>query len=425
MMFFLVHLQVVGDAGDGQDAGELHNPPDEQLYGQEGVPSPRTYCRGDEDHHRHIGIEHIGARDVLVIAADAPPLPQQTRYQNRWKDQAYQFAGDEDDAEGDHHKTDQQQGRIYLKGIFDLARIDTQQQRNQDDRQQPEVFHQQSGSHDDEVLMTVILDQAHQDSQRDGCCRPHDRRALLQELQGMEPFGHELEHKQVDADGYQGIEADGDKESEDPVHVPVGMLGRLVGGVFPCHDLLHILPFLLNVTQDLQIRVTAIHEDARLNVIIALLRIVVHVFQALLRHVVVSDVVLHLLGVFFHGTLDDGRQGQTHAAVCLGPLSHDVRRHGLQTVDEAVVTGYLTTGVADELAERELLPLKTLVLLRGLMTGIGQVKQVFLLLGIEHQGILVRLFHGLSQIRKHLLALSPLFSTLVVQFLVVLGQFCA
>ena len=61
----------------------------------------------------------------------------------------------------------------------------------------------------------------------------------------------------------------------------------------------------------------------------------------------------------------------------------------------------------------------------GLVTGIGQVEQIFLLLGIEHEGILVRLFHGLSQIREHLLTLSPLFLTLVTEFLVVFGQFCA
>ena len=29
IVLLLVHLQIVGDAGDGQDTGELHDPPDE------------------------------------------------------------------------------------------------------------------------------------------------------------------------------------------------------------------------------------------------------------------------------------------------------------------------------------------------------------------------------------------------------------
>ena len=31
-MLLLIHLQIVGDAGDGQYAGQLHDPPDEQLH---------------------------------------------------------------------------------------------------------------------------------------------------------------------------------------------------------------------------------------------------------------------------------------------------------------------------------------------------------------------------------------------------------
>ena len=203
------------------------------------------------------------------------------------------------------------------------------------------------------------------------------------------------------------------------------MLGGLVGRVFPCHDLLHTLPFLLDITQDLQIGVASIHEDARLYVVVAFLGVVVHVFQTLFRHVVKTDVLLHLLGVFLHGPFDDGGKCQTYAAIRSCLFSHDVRGHGLQTVDEAVVTGYLPACVTDEFAEGQLLTLETLVLFRGLVTGVGQVEQVFLLLGVEHQGILVRLFHGLSQVSEHLLTLFALFGALVVQLLKMFGQFSA
>ena len=241
----------------------------------------------------------------------------------------------------------------------------------------------------------------------------------------MEPFGHKPEHEQVEADGDEGIESDGDKQAEDPIQVPVGVLSGLVGGVFPRHDLLHVLPFLLDIPQDIQVGVTAIHENAGLYVVVALLGVVVHVFQALLRHVVIADIVLHLLGVFFQSALDDGGKGQTDAAVGFGLFAHDVRGHGLQAVDQTVIAGYLPTCVADKLAEGQLLALETLVLFRGLMTGIGQVEQVFLLLGVEHQGVLVRLLHGLGQVLEYLLTLPLLLIALVAEFLVVFGQFCA
>ena len=148
-------------------------------------------------------------------------------------------------------------------------------------------------------------------------------------------------------------------------------------------------------------------------------------FQTLLRVIVIADIVLHLLGVFFQGALDDGGKGQTDTAVFLGLSAHDVRGHGLQTVDEAVIACNLLTDIVDIHSEGQLLVLETLVLLGGLVAGVGQVKQVFLFLGIEHQGILVRLLHRPCQIPEHLLILLPLFIALAAQFLIVFHQFCA
>ena len=126
LVLLLIHLQVVRDTGDGQNTGQLHDPPDEQLHGQQGVAGPGTTCRGDEDHHRHVGIEHVRSGDVLVVTSDAEPLPQQTGDQYRWEDEAHQFAGNQDDAEGDHHKAYQEQGRIDLEGTSYLTALDSQ-----------------------------------------------------------------------------------------------------------------------------------------------------------------------------------------------------------------------------------------------------------------------------------------------------------
>ena len=110
----------------------------------------------------------------------------------------------------------------------------------------------------------------------------------------------------VEADGNQGIDEDGDEQTDDPVHVPLRLFVNLVWIVFLRHHLIHRLPFLPKVTYDAEIGVATVHEDAGLYVVVALLCIVVHVFQALLRHVIVVDVVLRLLGVFLQGALYAG-----------------------------------------------------------------------------------------------------------------------
>ena len=57
------------------------------------------------------------------------------------------------------------------------------------------------------------------------------------------------------------------------------------------------------------------------------------------------------------------------------------------------------------------------------MTGVGQVEEVLLLLRIEHQSILIRLFHRLRQVTEHLLRLFFSLFPLRSKFMVVLGQF--
>ena len=353
---------------------------------------------------------------------DAHPLPHEARQQYRREDDAHQLARNEHNAEGDHHKAYQQQRGVDMEGTLNLVAADAQQQRDEDYRQQPQILHQQAAGHDDEVLIGVVADEAQQQRQGDSRRGPHNVRALLQELARVQPLGHEAEHQQVDSYGHQGVEGDGDKQAQNPVDVPVGPLRVLAGGVLPCHHLLHPAPVFGEVTDDAQVGVAAVDEDARLYVKVALLRIVVHVLQPLLRVVVVAYVVLHLLRVILQGALDDGGQRQAHGAVRPRLLAHLRGVHRREGPHQAVVAGYLAAGLTDELAEGQLLPLEVLVLLRGLVAGVGQVEQILLLLRVEHQRVLVRLPHGLYQVAYHLSVLLLALQLLRAELLVVLGQ---
>ena len=68
-MALAVELQILYEAGDGEYARELHDPPDEYLHGQQRVARPRAHEREDEDGLREIGVEHVRAGHVLVVAA--------------------------------------------------------------------------------------------------------------------------------------------------------------------------------------------------------------------------------------------------------------------------------------------------------------------------------------------------------------------
>ena len=71
-----VELEILRQAGDGEDTCELHDPPDEHLYGQQRVARPRADDGGNEHHERDVGEEHIGAWNIMVVAPDDAPLPQ-------------------------------------------------------------------------------------------------------------------------------------------------------------------------------------------------------------------------------------------------------------------------------------------------------------------------------------------------------------
>ena len=83
---FAVGVHPLAHTRDGQYAGQLHDPPYQQLNAQQGVAQPTAHHRGDEHHQRDIGVEHVAPRDVLVMTPYHAPLPQGTYQQDGGED---------------------------------------------------------------------------------------------------------------------------------------------------------------------------------------------------------------------------------------------------------------------------------------------------------------------------------------------------
>ena len=336
------------------------------------------------------------------MATDDAPLPQCTNEQDGREEDVYQFVGDEDDAEGNDEKSYGDEWRVDAEGTLDLVALDTQQQREQDDAQQPGIGDQQVSGHDEEVL----LDGSQRDAQNEGerHCRRGQRDAgtLLHKFLCAQALGHDIaDEQEVNQRSEDGIEDDADEHAEDVARVPLGIVGGLV---LLLDGARHKLPVAAEVAQNAEIRVAAIAEDARLDVIIAALGIVVEIGETLLCLVIDIDEVGELVAVRIQRATNLAGQVETGHAVLLALHAEHTVGHLLQTDDQRVVACNLVFGAFHECLERHALALELPILLGGLVTGVGQVEHVVLLLGVEHERVLVRPPHGGHQLVAQLFA---------------------
>ena len=138
--------------------------------------------------------------------------------------------------------------------------------------------------------------------------------------------------------------------------------------------------FLSEVLQNHQIVLATIVEDAPLYLAVAHVGVVVEVFEALLCVVVQRDVLLHLVIVVGQGAPDVDGERQTDVAVDLGLRRERTDVHVAQVVDQTVIAADFRVGVGDIVAEGCRVVAELLVLFRGGVAGVGEVKDVALLL---------------------------------------------
>ena len=153
-----------------------------------------------------------------------------------------------------------------------------------------------------------------------------------------------------------------------------------VGTVFLLYRSLHGPPVAVPALDDGEIAVATVLEDVGLYVVIALLGIVVQVAKALLRHVVVADIVLQGGTVLLQRVADVGGQRHTDVAVGFALVIQQGDGHRLQRGDERVVARYLRVGLVHEHLEGQLLATEVVILLGSLMAGVGQVEDIIQLL---------------------------------------------
>ena len=157
------------------------------------------------------------------------------------------------------------------------------------------------------------------------------------------------------------------------------------------------------VLQHLEVGVAAVLEDACLYVVVSFLCVVVKVAQTVLGGIVIFNVFGQLGTTLLQLVAYAGGQNEADLTVLERFLAQDGGWHLLEADDERVVTGDIHVGTVQEAAEGQLQVLEFAVLLCGLMAGVGQVEDVLLLLRIEHQGVLVTLYHHVAQLLAYLL----------------------
>ena len=61
---------------DGEDARELHHPPDEHLHAEQRVAHPRSQQGQSKHQQRRIGKQRVALGNMARVTANDQPLPQ-------------------------------------------------------------------------------------------------------------------------------------------------------------------------------------------------------------------------------------------------------------------------------------------------------------------------------------------------------------
>lgn len=143
----------------------------------------------------------------------------------------------------------------------------------------------------------------------------------------------------------------------------------------------------------------------------------------ILCQVVILYVVLQHGFVFRHVVTDAYRQGETHVAVYLCLVAKSEGGHGTERVYKAVVAGDFTVQLRDIRPEWQRTLAKIAELVGCLMTCVSKVKNIFRLLRIKHEGILIALCKNGEEVLPYQLTAVLVFHLSLFLLLVISGQF--
>ena len=120
-----------------------------------------------------------------------------------------------------------------------------------------------------------------------------------------------------------------------------------------------------------------------MDVVVALVGVVVEVFQLPLGHVVIIDIALQLLTVALQRSANIDSQGEANVAVDASTFRERAGIHLLKVGDERVVARNLLLVVDVEIAEGKRVLLELMILFCSRVAGVSEVKDVLKLLRIQ------------------------------------------
>ena len=316
-------------------------------------------------------------------------LPHGEHQQQGREDQVDHGAGQEDDAEKEHHKSHQQHGHIELDAALDRTAVQADNDRQRDDGNQPSILAQQCCGHGHEVLINDTGDDECGNAKHRSRYTDDDARPFLEEglvgCAGKKTLGYqETQDEPAQDQCTDDIHGHEDEQEADVFSTPfTARLARrsiFLGDVIPT-----VFPVVVKPLKYLEIVLPAVDKHVLADAFIHLHGIVIE-FLGLLGH------PLALLMIALHGftgladiTLDE--LGQEDATVTGGTHCRSLElivRNVVQCLYQAFILRYLLVLLLFKLLERTRARHPVVERCR-LAAGIGQVKHVGLLLTIEHQ----------------------------------------
>ena len=453
---FVAVAEVV-NCGYCMQGGELEQPPDKECDAEQYIAGECQNERHGHDEQGAAGVGHVGRLYLFTLLAHQYGLPNEEDGERGSEQQGYQTVRDEDDAESEHHKAQEYHRQIEFHAAVDLFGSQMDEERAQDDHQHHRENQQQVAGFGEEVLRhhrTADKDGEGEDnrSYEDG-----NTGASLLELRRAESFdglGQGQHYEQAEQRRNDQITKHIEYETGDdwasPFALNCGGIATEIGIVFVAGLFKCTLAVTLGAAEYAQITVLAA-EHTLLELLVAGLCVVVVLLETFVGFAIVLAVFSHLfaaalvhrqkvlgvehtgvavdlgegvehhglhvgigtmtgphyftLGVSYRDALAAGTplQGALHAQAvgCHGDaIGHVVfllqhRRNAAQRLDKTLVTIDFKVHPFDDLVVGHLALVEVLVFLCGLTQRVGDVEGEVLILGIEHQRILIAaLYHA-------------------------------
>ena len=311
----------VEDGEDGMDGRQLEVPPDQDKQRGEDIARDGHAQSRAGGHQREPAKEAVAAIDFLRVAQAGEQLPDEEGDQDWREDEVHQRVGHEDDTAPNYGQGGAEDRQVEFDAVFQLPRLQTEEQRDEDGLQQPEegVGELRGDAQHSVAPDEAVDDDGNEDAQQQGEINTLPSGQLVfqrlditehgdEEEKGDEPRHHQFDDEQEDDEDLQSVFL----------------------GVFLVDVAEGLPPVTLGMLQDGVPWCLPLDEDAVLQHLVVVVGIVVSLLQAQVGLIVMDAIGYHDgLGVGVHHEQPAGI-GDTLLAVVLALLvEHERHREGV------------------------------------------------------------------------------------------------